>query len=114
MLDLQKRVEQLLQSDSSPITSLLHSRSQLQTVTSQQSFPSLSPRSSLSSVSPPVSPYDLGPPPSYEQSFLDKQRRLTTADKLSLEDSLGDLSITEENTEVKCHFTTYLPYMHVC
>ncbi|ODN03263.1 Protein kibra [Orchesella cincta] len=99
MLELQKRVEQLLQSETSPVASLVQNRSQLQTVTSQQSFPSLSPRSSLSSVSPPVSPYDLGPPPSYEQSFLDKQRRLAAADKLSLEDSLGDLSITEENTE---------------
>ncbi|XP_064608638.1 protein WWC2-like isoform X2 [Liolophura sinensis] len=41
------------------------------------SMKSLSPRSSLSSLSPPVTPYDIGPPPTYEQhmSAVDRQRR---------------------------------------
>ncbi|GAB6023956.1 hypothetical protein CHUAL_008686 [Chamberlinius hualienensis] len=40
------------------------------------SMPSLSPRSSLSSSSsPPASPYDYGPPPSYEQTYLNSVER---------------------------------------
>lgn len=42
------------------------------------SMKSLSSRSSLSSVSPPISPYDIGPPPSYEQHMTgaERQRRV--------------------------------------
>lgn len=39
---------------------------------------SLSPHSSFSSLSPPTSPYDIGPPPSYEQHMnaVERQKRL--------------------------------------
>ena len=51
MVDLQRRVERLLQA----------SDGELQP-------PSLSPRSSLESVSPPVSPFEAAPPPAYERA----------------------------------------------
>lgn len=55
------------------------------------SVSSLSPRSSLSSISPPVSPYEYGPPPSYEQTHLERlQRQLP----VSLEEQMADLKLT--------------------
>ncbi|XP_015911058.1 protein kibra [Parasteatoda tepidariorum] len=55
------------------------------------SVPSLSPRSSLSSISPPVSPYEYGPPPSYEQTHLERlQRQLP----MGIEDQLADLKLS--------------------
>ncbi|KFM62896.1 Protein kibra, partial [Stegodyphus mimosarum] len=54
------------------------------------SVPSLSPRSSLSSISPPISPYEYGPPPSYEQTHLERlQRQLP----VGLEEQLADLKL---------------------
>lgn len=46
------------------------------TATSEQL--SLSPHSSFSSLSPPTSPYDIGPPPSYEQHMnaVERQKRM--------------------------------------
>jgi protein KIBRA len=56
------------------------------------SQPSLSPRSSLS-VSPPVSPYDLGPPPAYDQAY----HRVTAPllDRTQLVDKLSELRLTQ-------------------
>lgn len=88
--DLHRRVEKLLQGHSiSPIqeihvsdTTAAATNNYLQSVmasNSSSSMKSLSSRSSLSSVSPPISPYDIGPPPSYEQHMtgVDRQRRVT-------------------------------------
>lgn len=90
--DLHRRVEKLLQGHSiSPIqevhisdTTVAATNNYLQSVMASNSnlsssMKSLSSRSSLSSVSPPISPYDIGPPPSYEQHMtgVDRQRRVT-------------------------------------
>ncbi|CAH1235969.1 unnamed protein product [Diabrotica balteata] len=80
MADLHKRVERLLNSDS---TNLIPSPSRSQ--------PSLSPRSSLSSVSPPVSPMyenlpSIVPPPTYDQVKRDR--------KLQLDERLVELRLS--------------------
>ncbi|VDI70705.1 protein KIBRA [Mytilus galloprovincialis] len=89
--DLHRRVEKLLQGHSiSPIqevhisdTTAAATNNYLQSVMASNlssSMKSLSSRSSLSSVSPPISPYDIGPPPSYEQHMTgaDRQRKIPT------------------------------------
>lgn len=73
---------------------------------SHPSLLSLSPRSSLSSVSPPVSPYDMGPPPSYEQAFMEKQRKFVSTANSTLsygnvEESSDASTYPEKRYEVK-------------
>lgn len=90
MQDLHKRVEQILQGSTHSLDSNSESTTEktkpftgavpgsVSAIHSTHSMPSLSPRSSVSSVSPPVSPYDFGPPPSYEQAYynsVERQRR---------------------------------------
>ncbi|XP_059481986.1 protein kibra [Neocloeon triangulifer] len=80
MVDLHRRVERLLQgsSTSSELAPTPHSQ------------PSLSPRSSLS-VSPPVSPYDLGPPPAYDQAY--HRVAPPALDRTQLVDKLAELRL---------------------
>lgn len=83
MVDLHRRVERLLQG-SSASTEL---------APTPHSQPSLSPRSSLS-VSPPVSPYDLGPPPAYDQAYHQSLMNATPAlDRSQLVDRLSELRL---------------------
>ncbi|XP_023210732.1 protein kibra-like isoform X2 [Centruroides sculpturatus] len=75
--DLHKRVGHLLQGSTQSIasSSVGYEDSQSVPFGQNQSGPSLSPRSSLSSISPPVSPYEYGPPPTYEQTNTEKIRK---------------------------------------
>ncbi|KAF4531755.1 hypothetical protein B566_EDAN014495, partial [Ephemera danica] len=84
MVDLHRRVERLLQGSSAS--------SEL--APTPQSQPSLSPRSSLS-VSPPVSPYDLGPPPAYDQAYQRLHASITppSLDRCQLVDRLAELRL---------------------
>ncbi|KAK3580455.1 hypothetical protein CHS0354_035497, partial [Potamilus streckersoni] len=88
--DLHRRVEKLLQGHGiSPIhenpisipaeVTAAATGSYLQSVMASSnqdlsSFKSLSPHSSLSSLSPPISPYDIGPPPTYAQHMTGVER----------------------------------------
>ncbi|XP_054709816.1 protein kibra-like [Uloborus diversus] len=85
--DLHKRIGHLIQG-SSPAIASGNSEDSNVPISVAHSVPSLSPRSSLSSISPPVSPYEYGPPPSYEQTHLERlQRQLP----MSIDDQLTDL-----------------------
>lgn len=87
--DLQKRIGYLLQGSAQTVVPLEEPNAT--PVYVGHSGPSLSPRSSLSSISPPVSPYEYGPPPSYEQTHLERlQRQLP----VGFEEHLADLKIT--------------------
>lgn len=88
--DLHKRVGHLLQGSTQSIasSSVGYEDSQSVPFGPNQSGPSLSPRSSLSSISPPVSPYEYGPPPTYEQTNTDKIRR-----SQKLEEKFNDLKL---------------------
>ncbi|KAG8186025.1 hypothetical protein JTE90_004445 [Oedothorax gibbosus] len=89
--DLHKRIGHLIQGSSQGTTSTGYEEPNAVTLSVGHSVPSLSPRSSLSSISPPVSPYEYGPPPSYEQSHLERlQRQLPT----SIEEQFSDLKVS--------------------
>jgi protein KIBRA len=92
-VDLHRRVERLLQgsSTSSEFAATPHSQ------------PSLSPRSSLS-VSPPVSPYDLGPPPAYDQAY--HRTAAPVLDRTQLVDKLAELRLNQATTAAG---PSYLP-----
>ncbi|GFQ74226.1 protein kibra [Trichonephila clavata] len=89
--DLHKRVGHLIQGGSQVTTPANFEDPATNSLSVGHSVPSLSPRSSLSSISPPVSPYEYGPPPSYEQSHLERlQRQLPS----SIEEQLSDLKLS--------------------
>ncbi|CAL1271094.1 unnamed protein product [Larinioides sclopetarius] len=88
--DLHKRVGHLIQG-SSQVNAPSFEDPASTSLSVGHSVPSLSPRSSLSSISPPVSPYEYGPPPSYEQTHLERlQRQLPS----SIEEQLSDLKLS--------------------
>lgn len=95
--DLQKRIGHLIQS-----RTLTSAPSNFEESTNTphsvgHSISSLSPRSSLSSISPPVSPYEYGPPPSYEQTHLERlQRQLPS----SLEEQIADLKLSPSLSDI--------------
>lgn len=89
--DLQKRVGHLLQNRTLTNVPPSFEESTNTPHSVGHSISSLSPRSSLSSISPPVSPYEYGPPPSYEQTHLERlQRQLP----VSLEEQMADLKLS--------------------
>ncbi|GIX79810.1 protein kibra [Caerostris darwini] len=89
--DLHKRVGHLIQGSSQVNAPSSCEDPATVSLSVGHSVPSLSPRSSLSSISPPVSPYEYGPPPSYEQTHLERlQRQLPS----SIEEQLSDLKLS--------------------
>ncbi|KAF8784560.1 Protein kibra like protein [Argiope bruennichi] len=89
--DLHKRVGHLIQGNSQVNAPTSFEDPATTSLSVGHSVPSLSPRSSLSSISPPVSPYEYGPPPSYEQTHLERlQRQLPS----SIEEQLSDLKLS--------------------
>lgn len=89
--DLHKRIGHLIQGSSQVTASPSYEEPNTISLSVGHSVPSLSPRSSLSSISPPVSPYEYGPPPSYEQTHLERlQRQLPS----SIEEQLSDLKVS--------------------
>lgn len=75
---------------------------------------SLSPGSSASSLSsPPVSPYDAGPPPSYQQ-HLEKQRIITSAsNSVTDQYGIGESSIVHGENVTNTSSTPLTGYNHM-